>query len=484
MTNLWLHLIDISVCTIVLRLLMGLAVTNKRFLYISASFLALLFVVVVFSLMGLPLASFISLAIAVPFLIISLIQALPELKVILQRISIQSFFRQGKSQTPELIQDLAQALIELKSRRQGAILVLSHNDSLEDFIVGGEVYDAKFTHSLCVSLFNPESPRHDGATILAGNRIIHVGAVLPLSDRIQDHDEWGTRHLAALGLSERCDADILVVSEERGSITWFKEGLCQTLPSQTLEELRLSLTKIFISKETETSRRVSLLSPALWILAVIISTIGSYNIGTISDRIFGKQEMIVSQQASVKVLDLGDNLYVDNISSPLVEFMVRTPRNVILTRNREWAIQLDGAKMTEGDNSVDLSPDMITGLPPKYQVFWFDPSKLSVRLAKVRTLDASIKPLVSGLDPRFEVSLMRAEPNRKRIKVMTSSWRNNQSIDTVPVDLTLIDKPGDYIFESWINLPKAVSPADKNDDYRVKIFINITEKKNNKKVPR
>ncbi|MDL5048212.1 DNA integrity scanning protein DisA nucleotide-binding domain protein [Oscillatoria amoena NRMC-F 0135] len=431
--------------------------------------------------MGLPLASVIALAIAIPFLIISLIQALPELKVILQRMSLQNVFQQGKSQTPELILDLAQSLIELKSRREGAIIVLAHHDSLEDLIVGGEPYDARFTRSLCVSLFNPESPRHDGAAILTGNRITHVGAVLPLSDRIQDHDEWGTRHLAALGLSERCDADILVVSEERGAITWFKEGLCQTLPSQSLEELRLSLTKIFISKESETSRRVSLLSPALWILAVIISAIGSYNIGTVSDRVFGKEEMIVSQQATVKILDIDDDLYVDHISSPTVEFMVRTPRNVMLPRNREWAIQIDGKNLADGSHEIEISPDMITGLPPKYRVFWFDPSKVTIRLAKVRTLNASIKPLVSGLNPNLEVSLMRAEPNRKKVKVMTASWRNNQTIDTVPIDLSLVDKPGDYIFESWINLPKAVVPEDKNDDYRVKVFINIVEKKNGKK---
>ncbi|MDK3158020.1 diadenylate cyclase [Kamptonema cortianum] len=199
MSNLFIHLVDIAVCTVVLRLLMGLAVTNKRFLYICASFLSLLFVVIVFSAVGLPLASVIALAIAIPFLIISLIQALPELKVILQRMSLQNVFQQGKSQTPELILDLAQSLIELKSRREGAIIVLAHHDSLEDLIVGGEPYDARFTRSLCVSLFNPESPRHDGAAILTGNRITHVGAVLPLSDRIQDHDEWGTRHLAALG---------------------------------------------------------------------------------------------------------------------------------------------------------------------------------------------------------------------------------------------------------------------------------------------
>jgi len=457
---------------------MGLAVTNKRFLYISASFLSLLFVVIVFTLLGLPLASFISMAIAVPFLIISLIQALPELKVIIQRISIQNILHRGKSQTPELIQEITHSLIELKSRREGAIMVLSHNDSLEDLIVGGEMYDAKFTKSLCVSLFNPESPRHDGAIILTANRIMHVGAVLPLSDRIQDHDEWGTRHLAALGLSERCDADVLVVSEERGSITWFKEGLCHILPSGTVEELRIALTKIFISKESESSRRISVLSPALWILAVILASVGSYNIGTISDRLFGKQEMIISQQASVKVLNLEDNIYVDNITSPIVEFMVRTPRNIVLAKNREWAIQVDGDKMKEGSNPIELSPDMITGLPSKYQVLWFDPSKITVRLARVRTIDAPVKPLVSGLDPRFEIALMRAEPNKKKIKVMTSSWKSSQHIDTVPVDLSLITKPGDYIFETWINLPNAVVPTDKNDDYRAKVFINIIEKKN------
>lgn len=483
MSETWLHLLDILVCTIILRALMGLAVTNRRFLYISASFLALLFVVIVFTATGLPLATFISIALAIPLMVIALIQALPEMKVILQRITIQNILTRAKSQTPELINELSQSLIELKSRREGAIIVLSHNDSLEDLIVGGESYDAKFTKSLCLSIFNPESPRHDGAVILTGNRLVHVGAVLPLSDRIQDHDEWGTRHLAALGLSERCDADVLVVSEERGTITWFKEGVSHSLPSGTLDDLRVALTKIFISKESEATRRMSLLSPALWAVSILLATLGSYNSTSLKEAVIGRQEIITSETATVRVLDLPPGLYVENISHPQVDFMLRNPRNVLMTRNRDWTIQIKGDDLSEGSTTIELSQNMITGMPAKHQVYWFDPSQIEVKIAKTRTLSATIKPLLSGLNPDLDVKLIRTEPNRKKIKVMTSTWKNNQNIDTIPVDLSLIDKPGDYIFETWINLPNAVTPEDKNDDYRVKVFVDIV-KKNAKRTAR
>lgn len=112
----------------------------------------------------------------------------------------------------------------LAQRKMGAILVLERNIGLRGYIEGGVALDAVVTYDLLLSIFNPKSPLHDGAVILQGERVAAAACFLPISINPQLSKELGTRHRAAIGITEDTDAIALVVSEETGAITFVEEG--------------------------------------------------------------------------------------------------------------------------------------------------------------------------------------------------------------------------------------------------------------------
>ena len=122
------------------------------------------------------------------------------------------------------IKEVSKAAAELSSRRLGAIIVVKREVGLEEYTEQAISIDAKVSSELLISIFLPTSPIHDGAVIIDDQRIISAGAVLPLTFNRSLSSNLGTRHRAALGLSERNDALIVVVSEESGIISLIREG--------------------------------------------------------------------------------------------------------------------------------------------------------------------------------------------------------------------------------------------------------------------
>ncbi|MGH9457056.1 MAG: diadenylate cyclase CdaA [Thermoanaerobaculia bacterium] len=107
---------------------------------------------------------------------------------------------------------------ELARRRVGALIAIERTQSLRMYIETGKTVDAVISAELLQNIFTPSAPLHDGAVIIQGNRIAAAGTFLPLSASLELPEHFGTRHRAALGLSEESDAFIVVVSEENGSI--------------------------------------------------------------------------------------------------------------------------------------------------------------------------------------------------------------------------------------------------------------------------
>ncbi|WP_368668708.1 sporulation-specific diadenylate cyclase CdaS [Sporosarcina sp. 6E9] len=120
--------------------------------------------------------------------------------------------------------ELSISLQEMSRMKHGALIVIEREDSLETLIRPGIPLGAELTHSLLESIFYPGNPLHDGAVLVRLNQIVSAANVLPLSEIYTGDKKLGTRHRAALGLSERSDALILVVSEETGRVSFAKGG--------------------------------------------------------------------------------------------------------------------------------------------------------------------------------------------------------------------------------------------------------------------
>lgn len=124
----------------------------------------------------------------------------------------------------DVFEELTISVQNLSKRKHGGLIVVKRNDSLEDLMSSGIPVGAKLSPALLESIFYPGSPLHDGAVLVEENMIISAGNVLPLSKVTYNNQKLGTRHRAAIGISEQSDALVLVVSEETGKISFAYNG--------------------------------------------------------------------------------------------------------------------------------------------------------------------------------------------------------------------------------------------------------------------
>ena len=138
----------------------------------------------------------------------------------------------------EVAEQVADAVERLSRSGIGAIIAVEREMPLDDYVHSGTTMQAKVSADLLATIFTPYSPLHDGAVIIRGDTLIGAGSILPLSQATLDDRSLGTRHRAALGLSEETDALVVVVSEESSSITLASHGrLYRNLSSRQLLDM-------------------------------------------------------------------------------------------------------------------------------------------------------------------------------------------------------------------------------------------------------
>lgn len=171
----------------------------------------------------------------------------------LERIASSHWFRRSTTVNPseKFVDTIVETTDVLARQRVGALLVFPGREPLDPHVRGGVSVDAEISQPLLLSIFHPKSPGHDGAVLISENRIGRLGAHLPLTTNLSQLSEGGTRHAAAIGLSEQCDALIVVVSEERGTIKIAREGMLTTTDAATLAE---QLHR-YLSDQSVTNRR-------------------------------------------------------------------------------------------------------------------------------------------------------------------------------------------------------------------------------------
>ncbi len=174
----------------------------------------------------------------------------PELRRGLEHMGRSKFgkwFTPEKKDETDIISEVCKAAKNLSATRTGALIVFERETMLEDLLTGGTHLDAEVTGALLENIFVPNTPLHDGAVLICQDKIKKASCVLPLSANKDLSNELGTRHRAALGISEQSDCVALVVSEETGKISVMHGGdMIRNLSEETLYRL---LNKLLLPKD-------------------------------------------------------------------------------------------------------------------------------------------------------------------------------------------------------------------------------------------
>jgi diadenylate cyclase len=185
----------------------------------------------------------------------------PEVRSALMRFgaNLRQSFLLGRSKlAPNAYEDIVLAAMTLSSKRVGALIVIERNVGLQNYIDTGVKMEAALSYDLLVTIFEPRAPLHDGAAIIRDNRLAAGGCFLPLTLNPKLAKELGTRHRAAIGVTEDTDAVTIVVSEETGVISFVEKGeIIRYLTSARLRELiREALTPTNLLSDVLQPKRI------------------------------------------------------------------------------------------------------------------------------------------------------------------------------------------------------------------------------------
>ncbi len=221
--------------------------------------------------------------------------------------------------------DVTAAVARMAEAHVGALVVFQNRDRLGELARDGLIVGARLSGPLIEALFTKESPVHDGALIVRGDRIDRVGTILPLTRRPDVPAQYGTRHRAAIGLSEQSDAVILVVSEERGEVSVVHRG--QVLVAGTAEETARLLRRLLRWEDDEASRlralRREALRQAVGFGLTVLLVLGYWTV------FFGRQSSVTSLDVPLEFRNTPPGLELDGISAERVEVQVRGQRPLI-----------------------------------------------------------------------------------------------------------------------------------------------------------
>lgn len=272
----------------------------------------------------------------------------------------------------EEVSVLVRTLSDLARGRVGALVVLRRHDALGRHIEGGVELGGRLSEPLLKSIFDPHSIGHDGAVVIEGGRVACFSAHLPLSKNIAEI-RGGTRHAAALGLSERTDALALVVSEERGAISVAAGG---RLLEVTSEELARELGRFYAEVSPSKGGR----SWYAFFSRNNLEKIVAVTLSGLLWFVFVHESVPVyrTYTRAVKRIDLAEGLSVKNVKPAIVRLTFSGPRRAFYfadERKVTLNLKLYGAHL--GMNLAQVSPSSVSA-PPGIQFENSDPSVIRV----------------------------------------------------------------------------------------------------------
>lgn len=241
-------LIDIVIVSYVIYRLL-LLIKGTRAIYMLITIVILMLFLGLSEIVGLRVTSWVLNNLSGYFFLSLIVLFQPEIRRALAFIGESNFFEKPTNMNSKVVDELVRSATILANRQLGALIIIQRNTDLTHYVQVGQHIDSLVSKDLLLSIFIPYSPLHDGAVLLEGMRLTYAGCILPLTKREDISQVYGTRHRAAIGITEETDAVAIVVSEERGAIAVVMNG---TITSELdAAMLRETLEHIFSLKKSD-----------------------------------------------------------------------------------------------------------------------------------------------------------------------------------------------------------------------------------------
>jgi diadenylate cyclase len=247
-----IDIIDILIVAIIVYELILLTRHTRGSALLKGLFL--LFVIVILSnLFRLTSLNWLLMAVLQNGALVLVILFQPEIRKMLERMGRSRLITKNSRRNPEdesttIISEIIQTVVDLSRRKVGALIVFERKTGLQDVIETGTLLNAEISAPLLENIFEPNTPLHDGAVVIRDDQIMAAACILPLAEASGVSRELGTRHRAAVGITENTDAAVIVVSEETGIISLATDGaLKRPLSIDELTEILNGLYKSNVS---------------------------------------------------------------------------------------------------------------------------------------------------------------------------------------------------------------------------------------------
>ena len=337
-------------------------------------------------------------------------------------------------------QDIAETLFRMAGNRTGALIVFQGNESLHDLMTNGVIIDSEISPQMLESIFYNGAPLHDGAALINNGRIEKAACHLPLSTSPDVPQHLGTRHRAALGLSERSDAVIVAISEERGEISLVAAGSMRRMNTPTdlilaleallqseAEKPRIKLQQHFFSNMLP---KVSLLL-GVCVFWVLITT---------------RQGQITTVTAPVRLHGVPDNIVLLRTLPEDVTVQIKSMSSLTPPPSKlELTAEVDASKITEGTTALRVNHADISA-PSGMIITTVSPASIRVSAEKKLRKKVPVKVSLKGrLPPGLAVSNITCEPDSVDIEGPASQISKISSVETDDIDASQLKVGEEYL---------------------------------------
>ena len=360
-----------------------------------------------------------------------------EIRQALYRFSLlrNLFGRQGTSMQLDLM-EIASTIFGLAAEKTGAIVVFQRAEPLDEYLLHGVPLDSLVSAQLIGTIFRDGTPLHDGAVVIKEGRVSQASCHLPLSGNAELPQYYGTRHRAGLGLTERSDAVVAIVSEERGEVALALAGELRKIatPEQLSERLHLLLappapevTKISVQRRIFSNLWPKLTTLLLVSVCWLIIT--------------AKQGGIVTVTAPINFRNLPDELVLVNSSPEQVEVQLKAVSGLIPSpKQLDVMADVNLAKVRDGVNQLAIKGDDFQ-LPLGVKVTGINPSTVKVTVEKKVRKTLRIKVKTSGRLPVKQSSRkIKVEPSSVIAEGPEHAMTQLDSVETEDVDLSAMQR--------------------------------------------